>query len=214
MPRSCSSRAVFLRSCDLSSSSGIVYALTHHHLLPSPAVIAPTGPDSNNSEMAHKTARAGWRAIGERVEALRRARGWNRTSLAARAEVTVTTIRGCEEGTKVTQPDKLRAIAKALGVPMSRLEVDEKDPRVKQWNDEDYEIGNWYHNAPRAMKNRIWALQELTDAAAALTDPLFQTLLATWPALTPYAEGVRARRARLDQKPIDRRGESACSHRA
>ena len=134
--------------------------------------------------MAHKTARAGWRAIGERVEALRRARGWNRTSLAARAEVTVTTIRGCENGTKVTQPEKLRAIAKALGVPMSRLEVDEKDPRVKHWNDEDYEIGNWYHNAPRAMKNRVWALQELTDAAAALIDPLFQTLLATWPALT------------------------------
>jgi transcriptional regulator with XRE-family HTH domain len=131
-----------------------------------------------------EVARAGWRAIGERVQALRRAKGWNRTSLAARAEVTVTTIRGCEEGTKVTQPDKLRAIAKALGVPMSRLEVDEKDPRLKHWNDEDYEIGNWYHNAPRAVKNPIWVLHEIADAGSALTDPMFLSLLAIWPALT------------------------------
>jgi hypothetical protein len=104
--------------------------------------------------------------------------------LAARAEVTVTTIRGCEQGTKVTQPEKLRLIAKALGIATTRLEVDEKDPRIKHWTDEDYEIGNWYHNAPRQLKNRIWALQEITEAGKALMDLQFTGLLEGWAKLT------------------------------
>lgn len=158
-------------------------ALSDHPLLPSAAGVAPTAAASNNADMAN-TARAGWRAIGERVAQLRRSRGWNRTTLAARARVTVTTIRGCEDATRVTQPDKLRAIAKALGVPVQRLEVDDKDPRVKHWTEEDYEIGNWYHNAPRALKNRLWALQEMTDVGQALTDPQFARVLETWASLT------------------------------
>ena len=133
---------------------------------------------------AKAQARAGWRALGERVTQLRRQRGWNRTTLATRARVTVTTIRGCEEGTRVTQPIKLRAIAAALGVALHRLEVDDKDPRVKHWTDEDYEIGNWYHNAPRGVKNRIWALHELPDAHQALSDPQFLPLVDGWATLT------------------------------
>ena len=122
--------------------------------------------------------------MGERVEALRRQKGWNRTTLARRAEVTVATIRGCEDGTKVTQPEKLRLIAKALGVAPTRLEADERDPRVKHWSDEDYEIGNWYHNAPRHLKNRLWALQEITEAGIALMDLQFTALLEGWAQLT------------------------------
>lgn len=129
-------------------------------------------------------ARKALQALGTRVEALRRQKGWNRTTLADRAGVTITTVRGCEDGTKVTQPEKLRAIAKALGVTPTRLEIDEQDPRIRQWTDEDYEIGNWYHNAPRQLKNRVWELQTITAAGQALTDPQFAALLEGWSRLT------------------------------
>ena len=131
-------------------------------------------------EQAH--ARSSLAALGKRVEKLRlEVKGWNRTTLAEKAGVTITTIRACEEGTKVTQPAKLKDIARALGVSVRRLEADDtKDPRVKNWNDEDYEIGKWFHDAPRALKNRIWALQEITDAGTALLDPQFVTLLEGW----------------------------------
>jgi transcriptional regulator with XRE-family HTH domain len=122
--------------------------------------------------------------LGERVAQVRRQKGWNRTTLARKAAVTVTTLRGCEDGSKVTQPDKLQAIAKALGVPVSRFEIDERDPRVKHWTDEDYEIGNWYHNAPRALKNRVWALHDVGEAGQALMDPLFAAVLENWATLT------------------------------
>lgn len=160
-------------------------ALRDETSFPPPASLVTPSEAANNAAMAKKAdARAGWRALGERVTQLRRQRGWNRTTLAARARVTVTTIRGCEEGSRVTQPSKIRAIAAALGVPLSRLEVDEKDPRVKHWTEEDYEIGNWYHNAPRQLKNRIWSLLELPDSGRALTDPQFLTLLDGWATLT------------------------------
>lgn len=125
------------------------------------------------------------RALGKRVERLRIGKGWNRTTLATKADVTIATIRSCETGKKVTQSEKLRAIATALGVSVKRLEADDtKDPRVKNWSDEDYEIGNWFHNAPRQLKNRVWALQEIADAGATLTDPQFAPLLEGWSKLT------------------------------
>lgn len=128
-------------------------------------------------------------AQGKRVQKLRLDKGWNRTTLASKAGVTVTTLRGCETGVKVTQPDKLRKIATALGVSLKRLEADETlDARVRHWTTEDYEIGNWYHNAPRSVKNWIWALQETPQAAAAaaLGDPHFLRLLHEWVQLTPW----------------------------
>jgi len=128
--------------------------------------------------------RAGLRALGQRVATLRRAKGWNRTTLARKAGVTVATVRGCEDGTKVTQPEKLQQLVDALGVPLRKLEVDEADPRVKHWTEEDYEIGNWYHHAPRQVKHRIWALQESTGTARALLDPQFAELLEGWMTLT------------------------------
>jgi ribosome-binding protein aMBF1 (putative translation factor) len=163
-------------------------ALNDYSSFPEMPAVAPPAEAPNNAGMQRAKEKAhirtALRALGERVEGFRRQKGWNRTTLAERAGVTVTTIRGCEEGTKVTQPEKLRAIARALGIAPARLEADEKDPRVKHWSDEDYEIGNWYHNAPRHMKNRVWALQELTEAGKALTDPQFVPLLDGWAALT------------------------------
>ncbi len=163
--------------------------LNSHSLLPSaPEVESLAAGDSNTDTMSKEQAfaRRALQALGKRVERLRRDKSWNRTTLAKKAGVTVATIRGCEEGTKVTQPDKLRLIATGLGMSVKRLvEGDEtKDPRVRHWTDEDYEIGNWYHNAPRALKNRIWALQELADAGAALVDPQFGALLDGWSKLT------------------------------
>lgn len=147
-------------------------------------LVAPQDGGANNSEMqktkeAH--ARKALQALGKKIEDLRVGKRWNRTTLAHKAGVTIATVRGLEDGTKVTQPKKLRAVAQALGVSVKRLETDDtKDPRVKNWSDEDYEIGNWYHNAPRALKNRIWALQELVDAHVALLDAQFAPLLDGW----------------------------------
>src|SRR5262245_46462337 len=168
----------------MSRTSVKDYALVDHPSFPPASSIAEPGEHLNNPEMPPAKVRRVLHALGERVMTLRLAKGWNRTFLARRAGVTVATIRGCEEGTKVTQPEKLRGIAHALGVATKRLEADEKDPRVRHWTDEDYEIGNWYHNAPRALKNRVWALQELTEAGKALTDPQFTALLDGWAALT------------------------------
>ena len=98
-------------------------------------------------DRARKTALL---AIGKKIRAERMGKGWNRTTLARRAGVTVATVRGCEEAAKATQPDKFKALARALGVSLQRLEADDsKDPRVKDWYDEDYGIGRWYHEAPR-----------------------------------------------------------------
>lgn len=157
--------------------------------------IAPREIGPNNADMQRAKelalakeagyARASLRALGKRVERLRLDKGWNRTMLAEKAGVTIATVRGCEQGTKVTQPEKLKEIARALGVSVRRLEADDtKDPRVQNWNDEDYEIGKWFHHASRALKNRIWALHEITDAGSALLDPQFVTLLDGWAKLT------------------------------
>jgi len=131
-------------------------------------------------------ARTHLQALGKKVERLRLQKGWNRTTLADKAGVTITTIRGVETATKVTQPEKLRQIATALGTTLKHLEADDskEDPRVRQWTDEDYDIGNWYHNAPRQLKNQVWALHEVTGAGAALLDPQFATLLEGWPKLS------------------------------
>jgi len=144
------------------------------------------GPNNADMQRAKEQAqtRKALQALGDKVQRLRLLKSWSRTTLARKAGVTVATVRGCEEGTKVTQADKLKNIARALGVSRERLETDEKDPRVKNWGDEDYEIGNWYHHAPRQLKNRVWALQEITEAGAALTDPQFATLLEGWSRLT------------------------------
>jgi ribosome-binding protein aMBF1 (putative translation factor) len=163
-------------------------ALNDYTSFPAEAPVVSISEALNNAAMQRAKDKAhgrkALRAMGERVEAFRRQKGWNRTTLAARAGVTVTTVRGCEEGTKVTQPTKLQAIAKALGIAPARLEADDKDPRVKHWSDEDYEIGNWYHNATRQLKNRIWALQEISEAGKALIDPQFTVLLEGWAKLT------------------------------
>jgi len=162
--------------------------LSEYDLLLDRPLIAQSAPALNNAEMQKAKDRAQARralvALGERIAGMRRQKGWNRTTLAHRAQVTVATIRGCEQGTKVTQPEKLNAIAHALGISVKRLEADEKDPRVKNWTDEDYEIGNWYHNAPRQLKNQIWALQTIADAGKAVTDPQFIPLLDGWARLT------------------------------
>lgn len=161
--------------------------LNNHPLLPSAHSVAPHAEDLNNADMKAKEqaqARRVLQNLGTKIKQARMAKGWTRTKLARKAVVTVATIRGCEDGTKVTQPAKIKDIALALGLSARRLEADDtKDPRVKNWTDEDYEIGNWYHHAPRALKIRIWALQEVTDVGTALTDPQFVQLLEGWPRL-------------------------------
>lgn len=151
--------------------------------------VDPSPEAPNNPGMAkEQTRRAFLEAIGKKVGRARLAKGWNRTTLARRAKVTVATIRACEEATKSTQPDKLKAIAVALGMSRQRLEADEtKDPRVKGWHDEDYEIGRWYHEAPRQLKNRLWALYETGEAVAvAMLDPQFLPLLEGWTSLSQH----------------------------
>jgi transcriptional regulator with XRE-family HTH domain len=167
-------------------SSVKVWALNEHSLSPEDRAIVPAPDSPNNPGMAKERAlaRKALQALGERVEQLRKQKGWTRTTLARRAEVTVATIRGCEQGSKVTQPEKLRAIARALGVTPNRLDVDDKDPRVKQWTDEDYEVGNWYHNAPRAMKNQIWGWLEASATGHPFNDPLFMEIVTGWNTLT------------------------------
>lgn len=49
---------------------------------------------------------------------------------------------------------------------------------------------NWYHNAPRALKNHLWALHDIPEAGAAVADPLFAPLLEGWALLTPDQKGV------------------------
>ena len=138
----------------------------------------------NNTDMTKAQGRKTLQALGKKVEELRLLKRWNRTTLAKKAGVTIATVRGLEDGTKVTQPTKLRLVAAALGVSVKRLEADDtSDPRIRNWSDEDYEIGGWYHNAPRALKNRLWALHELADVGAALLDPQFVALLEDWPRL-------------------------------
>lgn len=158
--------------------------LADQELLPPRPSLAVLGEASNNPGMSKAIARKALQAQGARIALWRREKGWNRTTLAKRAAVTVTTIRGCEQGTKVTQPEKLRAILKALGRSLASLELDNKDPRVTHWTDEDYAIGNWYHNAPRAVKNWLWALQDISEVNQVLTDPLFVQLLEGWSPLT------------------------------
>jgi len=172
-----------------------VFALNDHPLLPDRSILDLTDEALNNATMKAKGAASKpaakepppltrLQAQGLRVKKLRLDKGWNRTLLARKAGVTISTVRTCEEGSKNTQPEKLKAIASALGVSAKRLEADDsKDPRVKGWHDEDYEIGAWFHHAPRALKNRIWQLHEITTAGAALTDAQFIVLLEAWPTL-------------------------------
>lgn len=155
--------------------------LNSHSSFPTAPHVAPHDVGPNNPDMSKIHARKALQVLGKKVEQLRLAKGWNRTTLAAKAGVTVTTVRGLEEGTKVTQPKRLRLIATALSVSVKKLESDDtKDPRVRNWSDEDYTVGNWYHDAPRPLKNQIWALLELPDAGAALLDPQFTLLLEGW----------------------------------
>jgi transcriptional regulator with XRE-family HTH domain len=159
---------------------------------------SPSGASVADADTAHENpgmvsrlrARQALVAQGKRVQKLRVDKGWSRTTLAAKAGVTVTTIRGCETAVKVTQPEKLRKIATALGISLKRLEASDEtqDARVRHWTTEDYEIGNWYHNAPRSVKNWMWALQETPQAAvaAAFDDPHFLRLLQDWVQLTPW----------------------------
>jgi transcriptional regulator with XRE-family HTH domain len=168
----------------MSRTSVKLRAVSEHLSFPSAdGVVPPEGP-LNNPGMPKKGSRPYLQALGGRIKAMRDAKGWSRTVLARRAHVTVATLRGCEEGTKVTHSEKLQAIAHALGVTTRRFESDEKDPRVRHWTDEDYEIGGWYHNAPRALKNQIWALQEVPEAGHTLMDPQFAPLLEHWATLS------------------------------
>jgi len=154
-------------------------------LLPEAPGVDPDPGDPNNAEMPKAKARKALLALGKKIAEARLAKHWSRTTLARKAHVTVATVRGCETGTKVTQTERVHRIAEALGLSMKRLESDDTiDPRVRNWWEEDYVIGNWYHDAPRPLKNRIWALQEVTEAGAALLDPQFLPLLDGWAALT------------------------------
>lgn len=154
-------------------------------LPPAPDVDSDFDGPNNGAEMPKAKTRKTLQALGLKVRDARLAKGWTRTLLARKAHVTVATVRGCETGTKVTQTEKLLRIAAALGLSMKRLESDETiDPRVQNWWEEDYIIGKWFHDAPRALKNRIWALQETPEASAALLDPQLLPLLDGWAALT------------------------------
>jgi len=160
--------------------------LAEQRLFPeAPRLVAPDD-GSNNAEMVKRDLTR----VGQRVRHFRNLKNWNRTTLAKKAGITITTLRGCEDGSRVTHSDKLQAIAKALGIALHRLEVEETDRRIQHWNEEDYEIGAWYHNAPRQLKNRIWALQEITEAGRALLDPQFVTLLESWTRLTDAQKAI------------------------
>jgi transcriptional regulator with XRE-family HTH domain len=158
--------------------------LDEHPLLPSGDVIAWTDAPANNDDVPTRNRRP-QTAQGKEVQRLRVLRGWSLKGLADRAHVTPATIRGLEWGTKHTQPDKLARIAKQLGTTVDRLkQADSKDPRVKDLHDEDYDVAQWFHHAPRAIKNFVWSLRERTELATALLDPEFKTLIDGWPALT------------------------------
>jgi transcriptional regulator with XRE-family HTH domain len=175
-----------MRACYLSRWAYYSCVLNSHPLLSTLPTVAPPSAAPDNDEVAKQIhTRKTLQALGQRVKELRLKKGWSRTTLATRAEISIATVRACETGRKVTQAEKIKAIALALGVSTKRLDADDTgDPRVKHWNDEDYEIGNWYHNAPRPLKNRLWALHEIAEAGAALLDPHFAAILESWAHLT------------------------------
>src|SRR5262245_22633738 len=107
----------------MSRMSVKLRALSDHPLSPSMASIAADVVASHHDEMPPSKMRRGLQALGGRVTALRIAKGWTRTTLARRAQITVATVRACETGAKATHPDKLRAIALALGVPLRKFEA-------------------------------------------------------------------------------------------
>lgn len=70
------------------------------------------------------------RAIGERVRALRKARGGTLATLAARAELSVSMLSAVERGEKAATVLVLHRIATALGTTIARLVEDETPVRV------------------------------------------------------------------------------------
>jgi transcriptional regulator with XRE-family HTH domain len=61
------------------------------------------------------------RAIGVRVRQARRRRGWSQEDLAAEAGLDRSYMSGIERGVRNISVVKLRALAKALGVPTREL---------------------------------------------------------------------------------------------
>ena len=66
--------------------------------------------------------------VGQRIAALRDARGWSQEELAHRADVSVKTISRLENGRNEGRGKNLRSIAEALEVPVLDLQGTQPDP--------------------------------------------------------------------------------------
>lgn len=59
-----------------------------------------------------------------RVEGLRKAKGWSQAELARRAEMHPSTISQIERGLQTAYPSQIEKLARALGVSAAEIEAD------------------------------------------------------------------------------------------
>lgn len=91
--------------------------------MPAPAPDDQPGVDLAQSDRERQQAEARREAagVGLAVQRLRRRRGWSQARLARVAGVSVTTVRGLEQGDRATRLTVLVGIAAALEVPAGLL---------------------------------------------------------------------------------------------
>lgn len=96
------------------------------------------------------------KAIGKRIESLRREKFGTQGKLAAKAKVAPNTVRGLEKGKLDTRGPQMQRILRALGTTFEELvrgdEVRPTDPLLAGLNREDLQIARFYHDATTAMR--------------------------------------------------------------
>jgi transcriptional regulator with XRE-family HTH domain len=102
------------------------------------------------------------KALGKRIEHLRRDKFGTQAKLAKRAGVAANTVRGLEKGKLDTRGPQMDAILKALGTTLEELvrgeNVQPSDPLLAGLNREDLHVARGYHDATTAMRQRVQSL--------------------------------------------------------
>lgn len=135
--------------------------------------------------------------VGERVRVFRLEKRWTQAALAKKANVSLGTVQALEDAVnrsrpRQTSPEKLQAIARALGKSVDDLirdrgVIEPSNPLLKGLNDEHLEIAQWYMRARKRTRELV------DDLVAKPDDPrLIQLLLRIErlpTALLPQVEG-------------------------
>lgn len=109
-------------------------------------------------------------AVGERVRVWRIEKRWTQAKLAEKAKVSLGTVQALEDAInrthpRQTSPDKLQAIAKALGRSVDDLirdrnVIEPTNPLLKGLNDEHLEEARWYALARKRTREVVDLLME------------------------------------------------------